>query len=134
MYPGLWCRERLSDTRKARAYLQGRIRSEVTGKTARWIGALGALVLGAVALDLFPPLGLLETVAAIAVLITHRRAAALVAILPTFLILSSAILVMVTASGLDNPIMWPIAVGAGLTVIALIRGGTLGNKAHLVLS
>lgn len=116
----------------ARILAVGRVRSEVTATTARWIGGFGALALGAVALDLFPPLGLLETVAAIAVLMTHRRAAALAAILPTCLILSSAILVMVTVSGLDNPIMWPIAVAAGLTVVALIWGRTVGNAARPV--
>ena len=60
----------------------------MTSRTARWVGGAGALVLGAVALDLFPLVGLLETVAAIAVLITHRTGAAFVAVLPTSLILS----------------------------------------------
>jgi hypothetical protein len=106
----------------------------VTARTARWIGGFGALVLGAAALDLFPLLGLLETVAALGVLITHRRAAALVAILRTCLILSSAIRIMVTVSGLDNPIMWPMAVDAGLAVIALIWVGTVRNTVHPVPS
>ena len=105
----------------------------MTARTARWIGGFGALVLGAVALDLNPPLGVLEIAAAIAVLLTHRRAAALVAILPTCLILASSILVMVTVSGLDNPIMWPIAVAAGITVVALVRGGAVTNAARPVL-
>jgi hypothetical protein len=99
----------------------------MTGRTARWIGGFGAVGLGALALDFFPPLGLLEMVAAIAVLVTHRREAALAALLPTGLILYAAIRVMVDVSGLDNPIMWPVAVGAGLTAIALVCGRTVSD-------
>jgi hypothetical protein len=90
-------------------------------------------VLGAIALDLLPPVGLLETVAAIAVLITHRPGAAFVAVIPTSLILLSALLVMVTVSGPGNPIMWPIAVAAVLTVVALIRGAAATNTARPLL-
>src|ERR1700680_1425080 len=102
----------------------------MSARTARWIGGFRARVVGAVALDLFPPVGLLEVVAAIVVLTTHRRGAALAALFPTGLILLSAILVMVTVGGLDNPIMWPVAMGASLTAIALVRGGALTSNAR----
>jgi hypothetical protein len=105
----------------------------MTARTARWVGGVGALMLGAVALDVFPPVGLLETAAAIAVLITHRPGAAFVAVFPTSLILSSALQVMVTVSGPGNPIMWPIAVAAVLTVVALIRGAAATNTARPLL-
>lgn len=102
-------------------------RSDMTRKTARSIGGFGALLLGAVALDFFPPLGVLETVAAVILLMTHRRGAALVALLPTALLLLTAVQVMVTVSGPGNPIMWPIAAATTLTGIALLRGGLATN-------
>ena len=99
----------------------------MSGRTARWIGGFAAVGLGALALDFFPPLGLLETVAAIAVLVTHRREAALAALVPTGLILYAAVRVMVDVSGPNNPIMWPVAVASGLTAFALICGGTISD-------
>jgi hypothetical protein len=97
----------------------------MSGRTARWIGGFGAVGLGALALDFFPPLGLVEMVAAIGVLVTHRREAALAALIPTVLILYAAVRVVVDVSGLENLIMWPVAVGSGLTSVAFICGGTI---------
>lgn len=94
----------------------------MTAETARLLGGFGALALGVVGLDVFPPFGLLETGAAIAVLLTHRAGPALAAIIPTCLILWSAIRVMVDVSGPGNIVMWPIVVAAVLTAITLIRG------------
>lgn len=89
---------------------------------------MGALVIGAVALDLFPPLGVMEIAAAVMVLVTRRQAASLAAAIPTGLILSSAILVMATVSGPGNPIMWPLAIVSCLTAVALVRGGATGTS------
>ncbi|MDQ6847659.1 MAG: hypothetical protein M3019_08780 [Candidatus Dormibacteraeota bacterium] len=94
----------------------------MTAGTARLFGGFGALALGLVGLDVFPPLGLLETGAAIAVLLTHRAGPALAALITTCLILSSAIRVMVDVSGPGNIVMWPIVVATILTAITLIRG------------
>jgi hypothetical protein len=104
----------------------------MTARTARWIGGFAALVLGAVLLDLNPPLGILEIVAAIAVLTTHRRAAALVAVLPTGLILAAEILGM-RVSGANDPIVWSIAVAAGVTAVTLVRGGVVTKAERPIL-
>ena len=46
------------------------------------------------------------------------------ATVPTLLVLITAVLVMVSVSGPDNPLMWTMAIASGLTSIALIYGGT----------
>lgn len=86
---------------------------KVTGTTVgatRFLGGVGGLGLGTVCLDFLPPLGLAETICAIVVLTTRRPGACLAELIPTVLIASSAIDIMVTVSGPANPIMLPITI------------------------
>jgi hypothetical protein len=94
----------------------------VSSGTARWLGGLGALLIGAVYLDLNPPIGVIELIAAIAVLATRRPRVCLAATVPTFLVFGTALLIMVDVSGPNNPVMWSMAVASGLTMVALVRG------------
>lgn len=111
-----------------------KLANDMTAATARSVGGFGAFALGIVGLDVFPPFGLVETGAAVAVLLTHRAGPSLATLIPTCLILWSAVRVMVDVSGPGNPVMWPIVVAAILIAITLIRGRTVptsGRKSVL---
>lgn len=94
------------------------------------LGGVGAIVLGAACLDFFPPFALLEVVAGTLVLIARRSAASLTALLPTALILASAIKGMVTVSGPANPLMLSVAVACVLVAAGLLRGGAVRAAEH----
>jgi hypothetical protein len=85
-------------------------------------GGLGALLLGLVCLDLLPPLGLAETVLAVTVLVTRHPLAAWMALVPTGLVLLTAIEIMVSVSGPANPVMWPVAAVSVMVALALLTG------------
>src|SRR5258708_4380466 len=91
---------------------------------ARVLGGAGGFLLGVVCLDLLPPLGLAETICAIAVLVSRRPGACVALLVPTFLILRSAIAIMGRVSGPAPAVMGPFAVAAVLTAAAMIRGAT----------
>lgn len=93
------------------------------------VAAVGAMILGAACLDFLPPLGLLELAAGIYVLVGRRSRAGVIALVPTAMILASAIDIMVTVSGPANPVMVPIAVVSVVVAAALVGGVVVIQRA-----
>ena len=73
-------------------------------------------------LDVFPLLGVAETALALIVLFTRHPLACLVAMVPTALIIATAIEVMVQVSGPANPVMWPVIALSIIIEVALLKG------------
>jgi hypothetical protein len=99
----------------------------VSTDTARFVGGVGGLLIGVVYLDLSPPIGVVEVITAIVVLVTRRPGPCRVAVVPTLLALLTAVLVIASVSGPDNPLMWTMAIASGLTSMALLRGGAVAR-------
>ncbi len=91
-----------------------------TGATKAFRTAFPALALGVAVFDFFPLLAILEIAVALLLTRTSRREVAALTLFPTFGILASAISVMASVSGFNNPLMLGVSVSSSLVAALLV--------------